>query len=313
MKAAIALQSSYASAAVAGAGDLLPLVSESVEVVTPRNARQPLGQPAGWRGIAVSGEQTALGSAGGLELVQRYILDDVLEWILGSRQSVSVSGGLTETIHQPGAAVYATLALDRGGAVWEINGCAVRSARWRVSGGVLSLSVDFEARQADESGGSQNASSTWTWTAATRLAPVWPDLSVELGDPLAATGIVELEIAIDYELSSGATQETGLVPDAPVRIGRQVTGSFSIPRYEATTVSTLVAGNTLVGLEAVFSNGDYELGFYLPGIRLTGGPVQSGASLHRQRFEFQAEESDPPSGAGWDSALGTEMMIIARG
>jgi hypothetical protein len=235
------------------------------------------------------------------------------------------------------------LLIDKGVQVWEWERCMVESIAFKMTADGLKVTAeivpylrDITPDLTDSSGCMFHALENTAYAGGLVLRPnriLRGDATFRIDDYSASTeltnaddlGISEFELKIKNNLQSDLqTTATGKYRAEPVRSAkREVTGSFTVPRYTATTLQgKLAAGTTLMAtlscLGPVIGAGSEqeEFNIYMRALKLEKGdsPV-AGPQPLEEKYTFTclapAGDSDgmPTESEGTDNS---EVIITMR-
>ncbi len=194
---------------------------------------------------------------------------------------------------------------------WIFRSAMVNSLTFTASAGAsIKASVDFAPFDLDRDSATNTASSTWDWDNSSAVfeeneRQIFSDIdyfrlnAYSTGTALDSDDnicISDFTITINNNLQANdQTACTGLYREEPARGGmREVTGSFTLPRYEADTIFTWKdAETTLMGELSIsgstLTNEARNMKIFINSLKITkaSAPV-AGAGVITQTFEFVA-------------------------
>jgi hypothetical protein len=210
---------------------------------------------------------------------------------------------------------------------WVWRSCMVNSMSVAGSAG-SGVTIDFELApfDLDRASGTNDYASTGSWdfnASATDSQEkiMFADvdhfrLGAYSGTELTSShniGVSDFSISINNNLLVDTQNaSSGLYAVQPTRNGsREVTGSFTVPRYDADTLVDFVKNNTELMADIKFSgstmdNDARSFRIYINSLRMTKASVPvGGAGVLTQAFDFQAFV--PTSNTGYPNAPATGM------
>lgn len=342
-------QSAYGTVAAAGAGDLVPLVSEGIERTVDLVADNAVRGRAGISGRDV----TKQGGAGTLTLDGVYRgLDALFACALGLCPGDSpelVAAGVYRHTFVPdedlaaqcwtagdgltaGTGIAAgdkkvrrgTLVLDKGVSLWEWASVMAQSMTLRVSAQGVQVEVEAAPRALDLASAVNTDSSGWTVGEDPRPlmltdAVLWVDgySAATALSSADAVGFSAFELRLANNLAVAQDSQSGLYVAEPRRNGkRQVTGSITLPRYEADTFlgdhadqATLMAMLRFTGGEIGATGYERTLWVWLPSFTLDNVSAQvSGPGLLPVELTFTAQL--PAAAPAGFPAWATKELLI---
>jgi len=261
-----ATQSSYGTPIACGAGDQVPLVTESLSKAIEKEPDTIIRNQAGYGPADVTG--VAVAGPVQMELCYRG-LEALLCAAMGFQRiddPATVAAGvykhtieLSENLHgegwEAGDGILAgsgflagdqkvrrgTLVVDKAVSLWEYSSCMVQTLTLTGNAKCCRIEAELVPYDCDRASAVNTTSAAWT-IADDDFSPVrLQDMALWMDDysgavALAAAdalGVSEFEIKLENNLEIKRDSLSGLYIAEPRRGGkRRVTGSFTIPRYE---------------------------------------------------------------------------------
>jgi hypothetical protein len=262
------LQSAYGTPAECGAGDQIPLISESLSPEITKEPDNTIRHKAGVGGSEITGK----GVQGSIEIEAVYRgIESILASALGlcnySESPVLIATGVykhaiepAENIHSqeweagdgvlPESGLQAgdqkirrgTLCIDKGVSIWEHASTMIQALTIKGDSKGVRIVLELIPYKLDRASAVNTSSAAWTIPGDDWLSILFQDLAFWIGDYSTenaltsgnAIGISAFEVKLQNALKIERDSVSGLYIAEPRRDGkRQVTGSFSMPRYES--------------------------------------------------------------------------------
>lgn len=259
-------QSAYGTPIQCGAGDQIPLITESLDRAIEKEMDNVIRYKAGVGGSDVIGK----GVTGSIQIEAVYRgIEAILTAALGfSGSPVTVADGvykhtikLAENLHTEawaaGDGILAgsgylagdqkvrrgTLCIDKSVSLWEFVSAIIQALTIRGDAKGVRIELELIPKTLDRASAINTTSAAWDIPGgADWLSILFPDMVMwidDYSDSVALTtddavGISEFEIKLQNNLKIERDSLSGLYISEPRREGKRlVTGSFTFPRYES--------------------------------------------------------------------------------
>ena len=264
------LQSAYGTPIACGAGDQVPLITESLSPEVAKEFDFPIRHKAGMGGSDIVGK----GVQGSIEIDAVY---RGIEYILVSRTGMCnysaspalIAAGvykntfeLADNLHTEswcagdgvlaGSGLLAgdqkvrrgSLCIDKSVSLWEHSSTMIQTLTIKGDAKGVRIVLELVPYKLDRASAVNTTSAAWDIPGTDWLSLLFPDLVFWIGDYSTsvalgsgnAVGISAFEVKLQNKFTIERDSLSGLYIAEPRREGKRlVTGSFSIPRYESDT------------------------------------------------------------------------------
>jgi hypothetical protein len=345
------VQSDHGTPIVCGSGDQIPLVTESLAADLEKEPDNTIRNQAG----AGAADVTGRGVQGSVEIDAVYRgIESILASACGFcsysaspetvaagvyKHAIELAGNLHAEPWAAGDGVLAgsgllagdqkvrrgTLCIDKSVSIWEYASAMVQAMTIKGDSKGVRISLDLVPYGLDRASAVNTSSAAWDIPGADWLSALFQDMELWIADystgaalsQADAIGVNTFEIKLDNKLAIERDSLSGLYIAEPRRTGKRVvTGSFTIPRYEAddflddlNSQTAKMAMLRFSGAEIGSTGYDHTLWIWLPTIKFdqSKAPI-SGPGMMPLVCTFTAEL---PTGlaAGFPSQATQEMLI----
>jgi len=265
-----AAQSAYGTPAACGAGDQIPLITESLAREIAKEPDNTIRHKAGLGGSDITGK----GVSGSVELEAVYrgieailaaatghcnytaspatIAAGVYKHTFELAENLNGEGWLAGDGVLAGSGLLAgdkkvrrgSLCIDKSVSLWEYASAMIQAITIKGDAKSVRITLDLAPYNLDRASAVNATSAAWDIPGADWLSILFPDLALWIGDYSTsvalssgnAIGVNAFEIKLQNNIKVERDSLSGLYIAEPRREGKRlVTGSFSIPRYESDT------------------------------------------------------------------------------
>ena len=283
--------------------EILPFKSEGVDKTIQKLVQEYLNKSAAYEQsvastIAVQGDVTLEGvyDVGGTNILG---IDSIILGALGSAAYDSTNGVNKYTVADDILTSF-TVAINKDGTVWEVQGAKVNQLQINGSAGnklelVASL-IGYDLKRTGDAGIVNSPTAVDGLSSGRPTLIVFDHLTAKLGTfgASSAVKISEFSVSINNNLSEPQFASGDLRTLEPLRNGfREVSGSLTFPRYDSDTVFQWFDNNTELELTLEFVSGSQYFKIFLPRIIISEPPTApvGGPELLTVTIPFKALEN----------------------
>lgn len=271
------LQSAYGSPAACGAGDQIPLISESLSPEVAKELDNTIRHKAGVGGSDIIGK----GVQGSIEIEAVYRgIEAIFAAALGfcnyTASPATIAAGVYKHTIEPAENLHAdgweagdgvlansgllagdqkirrgSLCIDKSVSLWEHGSTMIQAITIKGDAKGVRVTLELIPYKLDRASAVNTTSAAWDIPGADWLSILFQDMVLWIDDysivnaltSADAIGVNAFEIKLQNNLKIERDSLSGLYIAEPRREGKRlVTGSFSFPRYESDTfLGNLVA------------------------------------------------------------------------